>query len=245
MQVHGHAHYATDMEDFTPPPPPSNPIQSEAPPLPPPPRDLPEHYRALSPTSTTDSMISSAQSPIDGPAPASRQSFRRGSFGFLSQRKNTFTSEEGHKMLRKQKLREKEEQLRHEREFKASNLQTNMPPPVLPSHDPLEPISTFGGEDRPDSVAIISNKASNFSRPYAISPSNSLAVMNNRNGVAPSQRDAMAGSGGQSINGEYVGPQAREQSMTSRGRYSTSSGAVGNVNSPRRVRRRKDPTPFK
>lgn len=40
-------------------------------------------------------------------------------------------------------------------------------------------------------------------------------------------------------------PYARTESMTNRGRYSYASSAVSTVNSPRRVRRRKDPTPFK
>lgn len=40
-------------------------------------------------------------------------------------------------------------------------------------------------------------------------------------------------------------PYARTESMTHRGRYSYASSAVSTVNSPRRVRRRKDPTPFK
>lgn len=40
-------------------------------------------------------------------------------------------------------------------------------------------------------------------------------------------------------------PYARNESMTHRGRYSYASSAVSTINSPRRVRRRKDPTPFK
>lgn len=40
-------------------------------------------------------------------------------------------------------------------------------------------------------------------------------------------------------------PYARTESMTHRGRYSYASSAVSTVNSPRRVRRRKDPTPYK
>lgn len=40
-------------------------------------------------------------------------------------------------------------------------------------------------------------------------------------------------------------PYARTESMTNRGRYSYASSAVSTLNSPRRVRRRKDPTPFK
>jgi hypothetical protein len=46
-------------------------------------------------------------------------------------------------------------------------------------------------------------------------------------------------------NGDWVDPYARTESMTHRGRYSYASSAVSTINSPRRVRRRKDPTPFK
>lgn len=46
-------------------------------------------------------------------------------------------------------------------------------------------------------------------------------------------------------NGSSVDPYARTESMTNRGRYSYASTAVSAVNNPRRVRRRKDPTPFK
>jgi hypothetical protein len=40
-------------------------------------------------------------------------------------------------------------------------------------------------------------------------------------------------------------PYARAESMAHRGRYSYASSSMSTVNSPRRVRRRKDPTPFK
>lgn len=40
-------------------------------------------------------------------------------------------------------------------------------------------------------------------------------------------------------------PYAATESMTHRGRYSYASSAISTINSPRRVRRRKDPTPFK
>lgn len=39
-------------------------------------------------------------------------------------------------------------------------------------------------------------------------------------------------------------PYARTESMTHRSRYSYASSAISSINSPRRVRRRKDPTPF-
>lgn len=40
-------------------------------------------------------------------------------------------------------------------------------------------------------------------------------------------------------------PYAATESMAHRGRYSYASSAISTLNSPRRVRRRKDPTPFK
>lgn len=42
-----------------------------------------------------------------------------------------------------------------------------------------------------------------------------------------------------------IDPYARTESMTHRGRYSYASSAVSTINSPRRLRRRKDPTPYK
>jgi hypothetical protein len=44
---------------------------------------------------------------------------------------------------------------------------------------------------------------------------------------------------------EAVDPYARTESMTHRGRYSYASSAVSTTTNPRRVRRRKDPTPYK
>jgi len=44
---------------------------------------------------------------------------------------------------------------------------------------------------------------------------------------------------------EVVDPYARTESMTHRGRYSYANSTVSTLNSPRRVRRRKDPTPYK
>ncbi|KAI1610333.1 hypothetical protein EDD36DRAFT_467402 [Exophiala viscosa] len=43
---------------------------------------------------------------------------------------------------------------------------------------------------------------------------------------------------------EVVDPYARTESMTHRGRYSYANSTVSTLNSPRRVRRRKDPTPY-
>ncbi|TRX94010.1 hypothetical protein FHL15_005088 [Xylaria flabelliformis] len=113
-------------------------------------------------------------------------------------------------------------------------------PPRLPAlyngSQPL-PLQTFGGETRPDSVAIVSGKADHsfHHQPPRASidpgrPSMSSSVA--RPPVPPVP------------NGAWVDPYARTESMTNRGRYSYASSAISTVNSPRRVRRRKDPTPF-
>ncbi|KAF2220350.1 hypothetical protein BDZ85DRAFT_204137 [Elsinoe ampelina] len=181
--------------------------------------------------------------PIDTDENAGRQ--RRGSFGFLSRSKSrshevaVVTSSDGHTMLRKQKLRDQEERLRQQREAREAR-----PPPVLPSPSPLPVINTFGGDDvRPDSVAIISNKASNFSRPYpAMSPSTSMPLLNRpppQQQAPPGMRDIRDGK-----NGEYLDPRSRMDSMNSLRHQSVTSTATSNYHSPRRMRRRKDPTPF-
>ena len=176
------------------------------------------------------------------------------------------TSGEG-KMLRKQsKLRAQQEQERQKAEAAANAVRRQ--PPHLPSLNPLPNMSTFGGDDaRPDSVAIFNNsytdprapppvpgQAANFSRPgaAAMAPSSSHnssspAYTVRGNAFAQQQSSSPAVMGGGKSNGEYVNSIDRSESMANRGRYSyASSGqAPVNVNSPRRVRRRKDPTPFK
>ncbi|KAI4620541.1 uncharacterized protein J4E87_007229 [Alternaria ethzedia] len=175
---------------------------------------------------------------------------RRSSFNFLRRTSGKSSSEirgsstnrsvSGGKMSRKQKALAQEEALRRQREA------TMLPkqPPRLPSHSALPQLATFGGEDtRPDSIAIVSNKAGtynptahNFSRPstdtYRMAPAQpSPAVAPPVPGSSPST---------------YMDydPYPRTESMTNRGRYSYASSQISTVNSPRRVRRRKDPTPF-
>ncbi|KAF2867293.1 hypothetical protein BDV95DRAFT_503416 [Massariosphaeria phaeospora] len=140
-------------------------------------------------------------------------------------------------MSKKQKALAQEEALRRQRDAAMLPRQ----PPRLPSHSPLPQIDNFGGEDtRPDSVAIVSNRVNshNFSR-----PSGDYSPAHNPN-AHMQQAPPLPGSSPSYI--EYD-PYPRTESMTHRGRYSYASSAisaVGSVNSPRRVRRRKDPTPF-
>jgi septin family protein len=138
-------------------------------------------------------------------------------------------------MSKKQKALAQEEALRKQREAAMLPKQ----PPRLPSHSPLPQIDNFGGEEaRPDSLAIVSNRAGshgqnpNFSRPsgdYKMAQGSGVAVPPVP-GSSPSYMD--------------FDPYPRTESMTHRGRYSYASSAISSINSPRRVRRRKDPTPF-
>ncbi|KAJ4330614.1 hypothetical protein N0V87_009837 [Didymella glomerata] len=137
-------------------------------------------------------------------------------------------------MSRKQKALAQEEALRKQRE--AAMLPKE--PPRLPSHSALPQIAGFGGDNRPDSVAIVSNKVGhfspNFSRPsvdqHRMAPTTNLAVMPPIPGSSHSFID--------------TDPYARTESMTNRGRYSYASSQISAVNSPRRVRKKKQPTPF-
>ncbi|KAI1343342.1 hypothetical protein F5Y15DRAFT_231506 [Xylariaceae sp. FL0016] len=114
-------------------------------------------------------------------------------------------------------------------------------PPRLPAlYNGAQPqsLGNFGGETRPDSIAIATGKADHSFHRYppraSIDPGRpSMSSIAGSNPPVPPVPE-----------GPWVDPYARTESMTHRGRYSYASSAVSTINSPRRVRRRKDPTPF-
>lgn len=146
---------------------------------------------------------------------------------------------------------------------------TSKPRQPIPSLSPLPAGIASFDTDRPDSVAIfehsyaISNHpqqrqqrpTANFSRPQAMAPpaasnnSSSSPGYATRPGVSSSAVSSSPpyNPGNSTGSGEYVVDpyEDRTQSITNRGRFSYASSHVNAVNSPRRVRRRKDPTPFK
>lgn len=165
---------------------------------------------------------------------------RRSSFNFLRQQSKNGG---GSKMIKKQKQGQPAQ-------YQQSTATVPRVPPQLPSHSPLPKINSFGGENgRPDSYAIISNQQ------YR---DNSSGQQQQQHGAPQYQNDEsmsphaipmppMPSSPPTTSNGGYD-PYSRSESMTHRGRYSYASSAVSTstgINSPRRVRRRKDPTPFK
>ena len=171
---------------------------------------------------------------------------RRSSFNFLRRQKSA-DSANNRKTLKKQK-----------------HMQVQQPavppiPPQLPTHAPLPQINSFGGENArpgryydPFSADGGSNNLNvNNSAGARISTSSYQPVarpMTNSSGLPPHgvPIPPIPNSLPVSRNGDFD-PYATAESMTHRGRYSYASSAVsgGGINGPRRVRRRKDPTPFK
>jgi len=174
-------------------------------------------------------------------------------------------------MLRRGSKARQQQQAELERREREAQMLPKQPP-RLPSHHPLASMPTFGGEDaRPDSVAIFNGHtqpnrgpppssythnhaqapaqtAANFSRPGMVSMASSHR--DNSSSPAYALRGASASAspppaGIATVNGDDH--TERTGSMTNRGRYDYTAGAAqaGHVNSPRRIRRRKDPAPFK
>ncbi|MCJ1285917.1 hypothetical protein MMC26_005259 [Xylographa opegraphella] len=159
---------------------------------------------------------------------------RRPSFSFLrrgksSERTMSMRSISGGKLTKKQA---REAETRREREVASSSQQ----PPKIPDLPRPACLQTFGGENaKPGRYATIAEQMTAHSGGQTI-PSGSVDMTRaNIPPIPPIPGDK---------NGGYVDPYARTESMTNRGRYSYASSAVSTINSPRRVRRRKDPTPF-
>ncbi|KAL3426078.1 septin [Phlyctema vagabunda] len=163
---------------------------------------------------------------------------RRSSLGHLLRRSKS-TELRGNK--KQQKAQREQDLLRHERE--AASIPRS--PPRLPDlYNGAAPpqLQSFGGEERPDSIAIISGRHNNGGG----------QTSNGRASMEPTRSSPATGSvpippipsSVPGNNSGWVDPYARTESMTHRGRYSYASSAVSSINSPRRVRRRKDPTPF-
>lgn len=150
-----------------------------------------------------------------------------------SARSSSGGSLSGRKLSKKKLLLEREREMRQE----------NIPPfpPRIPDIPRTQTLQTFDGEDyRPDSLAIISGKSDGYSSArsfsHALRGTPGLAVTHNVP-IPP----IPATSPGRSP----IDPFGRAESMAHRGRHSYASSAVSTISGPRRLRRRKDPTPFK
>lgn len=127
----------------------------------------------------------------------------------------------------------RKQQAAREAELQRQRDAVSKSPPRLPQlYNGAAPSQLFAGEDRPDSLAIVSGK--NLHPQSSSTPRVSMEPAYSVVSVPPPIPT-----------GAWVDPYARTESMTHRGRYSYASSAISTINSPRRVRRRKDPTPFK
>lgn len=142
---------------------------------------------------------------------------RNSSLGFLRRSKSTDILGERKSSGSKSKKMGKTQAT--EEEIRRQRESMVQQPPRLPDFAPAPVLETFGGDERHDSVPALSNRHL---------PSQQQARSAMSTPVAPESD-----------------PYARTESMTHRGRYSYASSAVSTVNNPRRLRRRKDPTPYK
>ncbi|KAI9784513.1 MAG: hypothetical protein M1816_000833 [Peltula sp. TS41687] len=149
---------------------------------------------------------------------------RRPSFSFLRRSKSgegmSRRSTSGSKLSKKQRAQQQQQQ--------QEIAPTSPSPPILPDLPTPPPINTFGAQDaRPDSTDIVSNKYGSAYYPPPKAPPPSIPI--------PPIPGSLP---------RYKGESGGHESMTHRGRYSYASSMVSTINSPRRMRRRKDPTPF-
>lgn len=170
---------------------------------------------------------------------------RRPSFNFLRRSKSTERatpqrSVSGGKLTKRQGRQVREQEMLKE--------QIPQRPPRIPDLPPPPPaLQSFGGEDhRPDSLAIISNRAASYNHhPRTISSVSRASFSQPSPGMYSHVPIPPIPAAPAELDGEHFNPYARTESMTNRGRYSYASSAVSTINNPRMMRRRKDPTPFK
>ncbi|KAJ9205052.1 hypothetical protein DTO166G4_728 [Paecilomyces variotii] len=148
---------------------------------------------------------------------------RKSSLNFLRRSKSTEPlgdrKASGGRMNKKMLKEQAREEERRQREAAISRHA-----PRLPDLSPTPQLETFGGKDKSEDESAVSSRVD--------SRTSSLRQA----GPVP----PLPGSQGR----ESYDPYARAESMTHRGRFSYASSAVSSVNSPRRLRRRKDPTPY-
>jgi len=185
----------------------------------------PHHHRAarMASRASTSSPTHDRSPPFDAlPAAVENGNSvypnRRSSLGFFRRSKSGAPLKSSGSRVSRKMLKEqaREQELRRQREAAA----VPKIAPRLPDLAPPPQLNTFGGDNARHPGQFAANASGG---PIPLLPGN------------PS---GMKG-------GDDIDPYARTESMTHRGRYSYASSAVSTINSPRRVRRRKDPTPYK
>ena len=171
-------------------------------------------------------------SPVGTDTPSEREhSRRRGSFSFLRRTKSG-TPLPGAKGPLVGKLNKKARGGSKEHEMGKEPI-PNVAPRIPDIPRPAQ-IQTFGGENAKPVPA------GSASARIQISPAKNIGYNVYSNVPIPPTPGFIP-----DLRGEYTDAGGRTDSMTHRGRHSYASSAISTINNPRRMRRRKDPTPFK
>lgn len=162
---------------------------------------------------------------------------RRGSFSFLRRTKSG-TQLAPSKSPSRSKLSKKQRTASREQEMSREQIPNS--PPRIPDIPHPTQLQTFGGENARSAQAGLGSSRSFQGNQTSRSYSNNMGFQPYNNVPIPPIPGLISdGKGG------YTDSGARTESMTHRGRYSYASSVISTVNSPRRIRRRRDPTPFK
>ncbi|KAK4189199.1 hypothetical protein QBC35DRAFT_153580 [Podospora australis] len=158
---------------------------------------------------------------------------RRSSLGMLLRRSKS-------QDLKKQQRLAREQELQRQRDAVSKS-----PPrlPVLYNGAPAPQLG-LGSEPRPDSLAIVSGRAAEYTATSSASAAAAAAAAAAPRPSMEPPRSTFHFPPPPPIPNGGFDPYADTKSMAHRGRYSYASSAMSTINSPRRVRRRKDPTPF-
>ena len=167
---------------------------------------------------------------------------RKGSFSFLRRSKSRERSTSG-SITPGRKLSKKDRSKARQQDMMQAQMPS--PPPRIPIIPHPPDLQGFGGEDtRPD---IMSDRAGgSFKHRLAQKSSQETLGSDMYRGMpVPPVPPIPPIPGTTTAPKSYIDAFPRTESLVHRGRYSYASSAISTVNSPRKIRRRKDPTPFK
>ena len=163
---------------------------------------------------------------------------RKGSFSFLRRSKSRERSTSGsgtpaRKLSKKDRSRVRQQEMMQEH--------ISSPPPRIPIIPHPPDLQGFGGDDTRPDVAIMSNRAEGSFK-YRLAQKSQDIGSDMYRGMPVPPVPPIPGTANTK---SYVDAFPRTESLVHRGRYSYASSAISTINSPRKIRRRKDPTPFK
>ena len=166
---------------------------------------------------------------------------RKGSFSFLRRSKSRERSTSGSSTPAR-KLSKRDRSKVRQREMMQEQIPS--PPPRIPIIPHPPDLQGFDGEDTRDRVA---NRAAGSFK-YRLAQKSSQETLGSdkyRGMPVPPVPPIPPIPGTAASFKSHMDAFPRTESLVNRGRYSYASSAISTINSPRKIRRRKDPTPFK